>query len=130
MLEDAASLRARLGAGDRARLDAHLDHLGEIQRRLELSTGAACVAPAMPGDGDLAGRADAIARLLAVALRCDLTRVFSFMLTSPATTHVFSNLGVPNGMHKVCHDGEWEQVRAITRYQMQGFATVLDRSRS
>ena len=125
--EDAASLRARLGAGDRARLDEHLEHVSEIQRRLELSSGAACVAPAMPGDGDLSGRADALARLLAVAVRCDLTRVFTFMLTSPATTHVFSNLGVPDGMHKVCHDGGWERVRAITRYQMECFSTVLDR---
>lgn len=125
--EDAQSLRARLGAGDRARLDEHLEHVSEIQRRLELGAGASCVAPGMPGDGDVMGRADALARLLAVAVRCDLTRCFSFMLTSPASTHVFSALGAPDGMHKTCHDGLWEQVRAITRYHMECFATVLDR---
>jgi len=64
--------------------------------------------------------------LLAVAVECSLTRVFSFMLTSPATTHVFSNLGVPDGMHKVCHDGHWEWVRDITQYQMEAFAAFLD----
>ncbi|MEL6180557.1 MAG: DUF1552 domain-containing protein, partial [Myxococcota bacterium] len=57
---------------------------------------------------------------------CGLTRVFSFMLTSPASTHVFSNLGVPDGMHKTCHDGHWERVRDITRYQMEAFAAFLD----
>ncbi len=124
---DAASLRLRLGASDRARLDEHLDHLSQIQRRLELGAGASCGAPPMPGDGDLLGRTDAMARILAVAVRCDLTRVFTFMLTSPASTHVFSNLAVPDGMHKVCHDGGWEAVRRITHYQMQCFSTFCDR---
>jgi hypothetical protein len=125
--DDGLALRGRLGASDRARLDEHLENVWEIQRRLELSTGAACTAPGLPGDGDLRARADGMARLLAAAVQCDLTRVFTFMLTSPASVHVFGDLGVPDGMHKVCHDGGWEQVRAITRQQMDIFATVLDR---
>ena len=126
VLEDASSLRSRLGAGDRHRLEAHLDHLNEIQRRLD-RTAASCEAPAPPSDaGDLVQKSETMAELLAVALSCDLTRVFSFMLTSPATTHIFSNLGVPDGMHKTCHDGHWDRVHAITRYQMQIFARVLD----
>jgi hypothetical protein len=91
------------------------------------STGATCVAPAAPVDGDLSGRTDAMARMLAVALSCDQTRVFTFMLTSPASVHSFTNLGVADGMHKVCHDGVWEQVRAITRYQMECFSLMCDR---
>jgi hypothetical protein len=127
VLEDAHDLRARLGARDRNRLDDHLDHLNEIQRRLEL-TGGACEAPAAPVDAsDLHGRTDAMAELLAVALSCNLTRVFSFMLTAPGTNHVFSNLGVPDGMHKTCHDGRWDRVRDIQRYQMEAFARMLDK---
>lgn len=125
--EDAASLRGRLGAGDRARLDEHLEHLGEIGRRLETSTGATCEAPGLPADGDLSQRADAMASLLAIAVRCDLTRVFTFMLTSPASTHVFGHLGVPDGLHKTCHDGHWDRVRAVTLHQMELFARVCDR---
>jgi hypothetical protein len=126
VVDDAASLRARLGAGDRARLEAHMEHLFEIQRRFDRSA-ALCEAPAPPSDGgDLSARNGAMAELLAVALACDLTRVFSYMLTSPATTHVFSNLGVPNGMHQVCHDGQWNHVFNITRYQLQLFAELLD----
>ena len=125
--EDAASLRVRLGTGDRARLDEHLDHLAEIGRRLESSTGATCMAPAMPTDGDLSARASAMASLLAVAVRCDLTRCFTFMLTSPASTHVFSDLGVPDGLHKTCHDGHWDRVRTVTRRHMEIFAQVCDR---
>lgn len=126
VMADAQSLRARLGANDRVRLDAHLANLGEVQRRLELTSGTCDLAPAPPGDGDLIGRTEQMAQLLAVALQCGLTRVFSFMLTSPATTHVFNNLGSPNDMHATCHNGEWENVRKITEYQMQAFARLLD----
>jgi len=127
VLEDAQSLRVRLGATDRQRLDDHLASLNEIQRRLELTSGTCEMVPPVPLDsGDLLVHTQVMSELLAAALRCDLTRVFSFMLTSPATTHVFNNLGVQNDMHKVCHDGAWEQVRAITDYQMQAFARLLD----
>lgn len=126
VMEDANDLRARLGAADRVRLDEHLAHLDEIQRRLELSV-AACDDPGAPGDSDdLIAKTEIMTELLARGLSCGLTRVFSFMLTSPATTHVFSNLGVPDGMHKTCHDGHWDRVRNITDYQMQAFARFLD----
>ncbi len=127
VLDDAASLRQRLGTADRQRLDAHLAHLNEIQRRLELTSGTCDVVPLPPeNSADLLVKTEIMGQLLAVALQCDLTRVFSFMLTSPATTHVFGHLGAPNDMHKTCHDGHWEQIRAITAYQMQAFARLLD----
>lgn len=127
VLADAESLRVRLGGADRVRLEEHLAHIDEIQRRLDLSAGTCDLAPAPPGDsGDLIARTEIMGQLLAVALQCDLTRVFSFMLTAPATTHVFGNLGVPDGMHKICHDGAYEYVRSITEHQMHAFARLLD----
>ena len=69
-----------------------------------------------------------MADLLALGLKCGITRVFSFMLTSPATTHLFSNIpGVVNDMHTTCHAGQWDAVRDITHYQMQAFAILLDK---
>lgn len=125
--EDAQGLRLRLGVADRARLDEHLSHLDEVQRRLQLTSGTCDMVPAAPADsGDLMAKTGIMGELLATALRCDLTRVFSFMLTSPATTHVFANVGVPDGMHKVCHDGSWDYVKVTTIYQMQCFARLLD----
>lgn len=127
VLADAAELSAKVGAADKIRIEAHLDHIAEIQRRLDLSVAACENAPTPPGSsGDLIAQTQIMAELLAVGLGCGLTRVFSFMLTSPATTHVFSNLGVPDGMHKTCHDGHWDRVRNITDYQMQAFRAFLD----
>lgn len=95
---------------------------------MRISTGATCAAPPRPTtDGDLQTRTAQMAELLSVAIRCELTSVFTFMLTSPATTHVFSNVGVSDGLHKMCHDGAWEDVRRATRHQMECFATLLDR---
>ena len=124
--EDAQSLRTRLGGPDRARLDEHLEHLRDIETRMRVSTGAACMAPPRPTDGNLQERTAQMAELLAVAVRCELTSVFTFMLTSPASTHVFSNVGVTDGLHKVCHDGGWDDVRRATLHQMTCFATLLD----
>jgi hypothetical protein len=126
VLEDAQALRSKLGVSDNQRLDAHLDHIRAIQNRLE-NSNQTCEAPPVPSDtGSLHEQTRVMADLLAVALDCGLTRVFSFMLTSPATTHVFSNLSVPDGMHKTCHDGHWDRVRAVTVHQMEAFAIFLD----
>lgn len=128
VLEDAARLRAQLGAADAARLSDHMEHLYEVQRRLELGA-LACEAPgAAPASStDLLTQTAIQSELLALGLACNITRVFSFMLSSPASTHVFGELGIRSGMHTVCHEGEWEQVRDITALQMQCFAVLLDR---
>jgi hypothetical protein len=126
VLADARSLTRRLGSNDRQRLARHLDGIRALQRRID-SASPNCDMPERPSDGgDLLGKTRVMADLLALALDCGLTRCFFFMLTSPASTHIFSNLGVPDGMHKTCHDGHWERVRDITRYQMEAYAVFLD----
>jgi hypothetical protein len=127
VMEDAKSLSAKVGAADKQRIEAHLDHLNQVKHRLEF-TGEACVPPGKPAPNeDLLAKTETMGSLLASALACNMTRVFSFMLTSPATTHVFSNLGVPNDFHATCHNGEWDNVRNGIFYQMQAFAAFLGR---
>lgn len=126
VMEDAAHLRNRLGMRDRQRLESHLEHIFALQNRIG-SIRQECSAPTRPTPPDsLLGKATVMGELLATAVSCGLTRVFSFMLTSPASTHIFSNLNVPDNMHKTCHDGHWERVRDITQYQMEAFASFLD----
>ena len=125
VMGDAKDLQRRLGHDDRQRVSAHLENLSEIQRRLELGVQA-CDAPARPTNPtDLVERTGLMGRLLGLALACGLTRTFSFMMTSPATTEIFSNLGVSGDMHTICHGGQWDNVRKITLYHMQGFARLL-----
>ncbi|CAN0021318.1 unnamed protein product [Laminaria digitata] len=126
VLEDARGLEQNLGARDKQRLREHLEHVRAIERRFEASA-VQCTSPDRPVNrDDLIEKTRLQGQLLAAAINCELTRVFSFMLTSPASTHVFGNLGVPDGMHKTCHDGHWQRVYDITRYQMQAFAAFLE----
>jgi len=120
-------LRGKIGVADRIRLDAHLTQVDELQRRLR-TTQPACTQPGSPGpfQTDLAAEAEAQARLLAHAMTCDRTRVFSMMLTSPGGQHVFGNLGLSGGSHQLAHDGDWAALERITRYHMECFRRVLD----
>ncbi|HUS63423.1 MAG TPA: DUF1552 domain-containing protein [Kofleriaceae bacterium] len=130
VMDDARSLDQRLGAADRQRLASHLDNLSDIQRRLRLAP-ATCEPIERPGGGglgagDLVARTELMARLLATAVQCNLTRAFSFMLTSPATTHVFNQFGETRDFHSVVHNGPWDTVRTVHHHQMQAFARFLD----
>jgi hypothetical protein len=128
VMDDARALKARLGTRDRARVDAHLEGVFEIQRRLDGGAVFLGDPPPRPADsGDLMQRSNDMADLLVLALQTGMTRCFSYMFTSPATTHIFSNLGVPDGMHKTVHDGHWERTRAITAYHMDAYARFLDK---
>jgi hypothetical protein len=130
VMDDAASLSSRLGATDRARVEAHLEHLSGIQARLNLAPAVCAPLPRTEGgdltSGDLLGRTELMAQLLATAVQCNLTRVFSFMLTSPATTHRFTQFGEERDFHTVVHNGPWEIVRQVHHHQMQCFNKFLD----
>ena len=71
--------RTRLGARDRQTVEAHLEHLRELELRLErlaLPQLPGCVKPTAPGElrnGDEIGRAHV--DILLAALRCGLTNV-------------------------------------------------------
>src|SRR5690606_7507464 len=83
VMEDTVTLQGRLGAADRMRLEAHLDGLRDLEGTLDHVLS--CEAPGMPaeieddpGTEQLEQRNLVMARLLAMALACDLTRVFTY----------------------------------------------------
>lgn len=131
---DAARLRARLGRADRARLEEHLSHVDELQRRLR-SSARTCTVPGRPsrpggfdgspGDEPLLDKCEAMARLLAIALQCDMTRVFTYMFTGPASQTVFRAVGATTGLHQLCHENNWEIARRATIYAMECLRRVL-----
>ncbi len=96
-----STLRGKVGAADKARLDEHLNAIRELEKRLAgTGTPAANSAPAMgcraldqlalteaaPPAGTYTynnekERGDIFADLIAMAFRCDRTRVIPYMLT-------------------------------------------------
>lgn len=97
---DFESLNRRLGAADRTRLDQHLTHIREIERRLSstattVSTaecGAVPVPPASLRDGRGSDYAltpevsDLLLDIMVAAIACDLTRVATFQWHSASGT--------------------------------------------
>lgn len=116
---DSASLV--VGKDDRLKLEAHMEAIRDVERRLvpedvveptepepscELpNVGAAAnlkADPHLPKVGKL--QLD----LLAGALACDLTRVASIQWTHAETNHTFPFLGISGAHHKISHAGDQE----------------------
>lgn len=130
------ALHQRIGTRDRARLDQHLSNIREIELRLgaALSGGAECMTPQNPGpvpehpDGEpLVARMQAMSELIALALACDITRVFSVHFSGSAANPVFHQVDVSEGNHVLSHEGDAAQSEMIrsTIFTMEQLGVLL-----
>ena len=140
VLGDLTKLRGRAGAADRRRLDQHAEGIRSIENRITASAmpvmpAAACKLPVKPtsfpdmgGKEQIAPKTKAMSDLLAIALACNQTRVFSMMFTGSVAGTVFSEIGLTGGHHDLTHNepGVQPQVQASTVYTIQMFAVLLN----
>ena len=97
-------LRRGLGAADRQKLDEHLTAVRQVEARVMLPDGPTCAgagaAPALvlPFPAQLRATLD----LIVLALRCDLTRVVTFMMDTARSGRTFEGLG---SHHDISHHG-------------------------
>ncbi|MDX2055781.1 MAG: DUF1552 domain-containing protein [Polyangiaceae bacterium] len=103
---DATTLSAKLGPTDKAKLDAYLTAVREVEQRLAVGVtpggGTTCSAPSSapaPFADDYPARIKAFMDVTALALQCDLTRAVTFMLAGWESRHVFSFLGLKDQHH-------------------------------
>ncbi len=134
VLADGASLKARLGMKDQTRLEQHLEGIRTLEMRLarldEVTPPpylAGCERPGAPGDpgDDLRERNRLMADIIAMAMACDQTRVFSNLFSGSVSNTRYP--GTSGGHHSQTHDeGEpWSDVHAATMYIMQCFSDLL-----
>jgi Protein of unknown function (DUF1552) len=130
--DDASALRAKLGAGDRERLDRHLDSIADIEAAVG-NFAASCALPPDPGPRlpDLEGNGEpleetnrAMADLVAYALACDLTRVFDFRFSRVQGYPHFWQVGAPEGHHELGHaeGGDQPKIQATISFIMEQLA--------
>jgi hypothetical protein len=132
---DVASLERGLSGRDRVRLDEYLEHLREIEGRIERAErqAATSVAPSAPVGvpESWEEHAGVMFDLMALAFEADLTRVFSFMLNREASQLVFPSLGFNEPWHHVSHHGnEPEKLALLVKlntWQIEVFGRFLDR---
>ena len=133
---DVASLHRDLGARDRVRLGEYLDHVREIEQRIERAERQATsnitipeapvgIPPAFEDHVQL------MFELMAVAYETDLTRVFSFMMNREASQLVFPNIGINEPWHHISHHGnDSEKLAALVKintWQIGLFGKFLER---
>jgi len=146
VLEDSKRLRANLGATDAARLDQHLTSIRAIERRIvtmpaggggAAGTGGAgggssgsCAAPTVPMDlSTMTAKSQIINRLIATALGCNLTRVFSHLWSGARDDNRYPIININEDHHGLTHIGsvtspENEQAALVEQYIMTQYADM------
>jgi hypothetical protein len=133
---DISSLETNLGSRDKVRLDQYLEHVREIEQRIqraEKQSSTELLLPRAPvGIPDSwEEHATVMFDLMAVAFEADLTRVFAFMLNREASQLVFPNLGFNEPWHHVSHHGnqpeKLELLVKLNTWQVEVFGKFLDR---
>lgn len=106
--EDANRLNRRLGVADRRRMDSFLTGVGEIERRLIAAEaeGQVCGPRMMQPNARPQDRAEYARLMLDImveAMRCDLTRVGTFMFGNGGSNRSHTEIGINVGHHELSH---------------------------
>lgn len=137
VMEDQKRLMPQLGRSDQQRLEQHLESIRSLERQLakleeDPPNFVGCTRPEEPieateaeGRDRLALNHRAFSKLLALALACDQTRVFTEVLTRPVGNYLFPHSSV--GHHRLTHDepGDQPEVKAVVIQIMEQFAYLL-----
>lgn len=136
--DDIKTLQKKVSSQDKIRLEQHLDGIRALEKKLAKLAAdppnlAACAYPTQPeaeypdidGRPQLQEKNARMAEIIAFALACDQTRVFSNFFTEPVNNLLFQD--APAGHHQLTHDepGDQPEVHAITLQCMEAFAAQL-----
>lgn len=142
VLEDSTRLRADLPAADKARLDQHLDGVRALEKRLQTqpASGSAtggCTKPAsgafpkvpLPTSINAATEVNkSMAKLVALAFACDLTRVVTYQTTQAASRANWPDKGISN-WHGTSHDGTeagQAKIQSVVMKHMEWLRLLVD----
>lgn len=139
VMEDAASLDAKLGQRDRVKLDEYLTSVRELERRI-VSAGAADEAAPPPDypkpagiPGNYAEHIRLMYDLMALAFHGDVTRVATFVAANEGSNRPYPFIGVSEGHHDLSHHGndaaKQTKIREINRFHVAQFAYFVGKLR-
>ncbi len=131
VLEDANRLKGAVGSVDAQRIDAHMEHLRELELSLpETGDGgtpapgcAALAAPPMTL-ADMTAKSQAMNRLITAAVACNLTRVYTHLWSGPQDNNAYPTIPVNSEHHTLTHDGRTAEYSKIERYIMSQYADL------
>ena len=135
LTDDVADLRRGLGGRDATRLNEYLDHVREVERRIQVAekkaeTSITADAPVgIPEEWEEHARL--MYELMALAYTADITRVATFMKAKDASMLSYTNLGIAEPHHGMTHNLQIEANVAnlvkINTYHTSLFAEFVER---
>lgn len=107
-------LRGKVGAVDRARIDAHLEGVSQLNQKIS-ALAPACVLPDEPdlenlepvGSELIGPVSEAMTELIVYALRCDITRVASVIFLGLAGETPYTEIGLSATKHSLSHEAQY-----------------------
>ena len=131
-------VRNELGAGDRTRLDKYLDHVREIERRIQAIEARNTSGEARELPGAPAGVPDSFSEhmkllfdLQVLALQADMTRIISFKTGRDSQNRVFPESGSDQPFHPASHHGNREdrimEFNKICQYRVSMLPYFLEK---
>jgi hypothetical protein len=135
--DDISHLQARLGPGDRVRVDQYLSTVREVERRIQKAE-AATVGDQLPDldrpvgvPASYADHAKLMFDLQVLALQGDVTRVITFQLARETSTRTYAEIGVPDPHHPLTHHGndpdKIARMAKINAFHVSLFAYFLEK---
>jgi hypothetical protein len=136
VMAQTAGLQAKLGGQDRQAIDAYLDSVREIERRVQMAseadTGNLDIPEAPIGvPNDLDAHFALMFDLMALALQADLTRIITFSMDREASMRTYNNLSISEAFHPLSHHandpGKQDRLAVIQTYHTKVFSRFIDR---
>lgn len=123
VMEDAASLNRKLGAGDRVMMGEYLQSVREVELQMqklgEQDLSAVAIPDAPVGTpGAFPAHLDLMYSLIALAYQADLTRVITFMTDREVSMRTFNHIGIADAFHPLSHhQNEPDKLDRLARVQ-------------
>jgi hypothetical protein len=142
VLADANRLKTIVGSADAKRIDAHMDSIHALELRIPVDgTGGtgmggmggsgstptnSCTVPEAPPMtlADMTAKSQAFNRLIAAALACNLTRVYTHLWSGPRDDNTYPTIPVNKDHHTLTHDGNKAEHDKIEKYIMTQYADL------
>lgn len=135
VISEFTTFNSTLGAGDKVRLDAHLQHVRDLEMSLGGTGGGVttCTVPTAPASVDINDDnsqpevAKIMTALLVMALACDQTRVASLVFADSIAFHHFPFLGFTENYHAYQHDKGYQpnSLAILERWHTERLADLL-----
>jgi len=130
-------LKLKLGASDRNKVDAYMDSIREVERRIQRAEASVSDNPLPDLDrpsgvpASYADHAKLMFDLQLLAFQGDITRVVTFQLARETSNRTYPEIGVPEPHHPITHHGKnpekLAKVAKINQFHVSLFAEFLQK---